>query len=108
MKKILFAAAALFISLAATAQVNEEQERLNQEPPVVTDRQVQRDAKKAAEVRSDNDKLPDNSEELKKQQAKDMKANKRDAKRQPRKTAVKTTTPAEQKTKKSSTKPEKQ
>lgn len=83
--------AALLLSLAAAAQINEEQERLNQEPPVVTERQVQRDAKVAAEVRADNDKLPDNSRQLQKQQTQDMKANRRDAARPP-KTEPATTT----------------
>lgn len=99
--KTIFAAATLIFSLAATAQVNEEQERINQEPPVVTERQVQTDAKKAAEVRADNDRLPDNTRQLQKQQAKDMRANKRDARSaaaQPATTPVKktSTTPGKQ------------
>lgn len=89
--KNIFAAIVLLLSLAATAQANEEQEKLNQEPPVVTERQVQTDAKKAAEVRADNGKLPDNSRQLQRQQTQDMKANRRDAARPP-KTQPATTT----------------
>lgn len=98
---------ALVCSLAVSAQVQDEQERLQQQPPVVTERQVQTDAKKAAEVRSDNDKLPDNEKQLKAQQAEDMRANKKDARRAANTTAE--AQPATTKsTKKTSTKPEKQ
>jgi hypothetical protein len=89
--KTLIAAAALIFSLSTAAQVNDEQERLNQEPPVTTERQVQNDAKKAAEVRAENDKLPDNSRQLKKQQTQDMRANKRDAARPPKSQPATTT-----------------
>lgn len=103
--KTLITAAAILLSFAATAQVQEEQERIAQEPPVVTDRQVQRDAKKAAEVREANENLPDNEQQLKKQQAKDMKANKKDAQR-----SAKNNTKAapSNKNKKSSTRPKNQ
>ncbi|MGV3459076.1 MAG: hypothetical protein ACO1N9_01350 [Flavobacterium sp.] len=103
--KTFFIAAALLLSVVVTAQTNEEQERLNQEPPVVTERQVQTDAKKAAEVRDANDNLPDNEQQLKKQQAEDMKANKRDAKRPAKKLEEQ---PADTKNKKTSTTPRKQ
>ena len=105
--KTALATIALVCSLAVSAQVQDEQERLQQQPPVVTERQVQTDAKKAAEVRSDNDKLPDTEKQLKAQQAEDLRANRRDAGRPAKATAelqpAKTTS-----TKKTSTKPEKQ
>lgn len=104
MKK-LFITAALLLSLAATAQVHEEQERLNQEQPVVTDGQVQRDAKRAAEVREANENLPDNERQLKKQQAKDMRANKKDAQRPAKNEEDTNAAPAK---KKSSNKPKNQ
>lgn len=100
MKKYILTAAAFFAFTAlASAQVQEEQDRLEQQPVPVTQKQVERQAKQAETTTIDEN---EKAELLKKQQKKDMRKNKQDAATAAPATSGNTTT------KKTSTKPGKQ
>ncbi len=75
--KTLFTIAAFFAFTAISfGQAQEEHERLQQQPPPVTQKQVEKHAEEAQEMREAN---PRQDAQLKKQQKEDLKANKRDA-----------------------------
>lgn len=76
MKTIITLYALLAFTVSSFGQVQEEQERLEQLPPPVTQRQVEQHAEEAAEMRVASPKY---DEKLQKQQKEDMKANRRDA-----------------------------
>ncbi|OYQ41519.1 hypothetical protein CHU92_04335 [Flavobacterium cyanobacteriorum] len=75
--KILIIIAALFgFGALSYGQAQDEQERLEQLPPPVTQRQVEQHANEADEMRVAD---PAFDRQLKKQQIKDMKENRKDA-----------------------------
>lgn len=77
MKKLQLTILSFFAFTAiGFAQAQEEQERLEQQPPPVTQRQVENDAQTASEMRKADKQ---NAEKLKTQQKEDMKKNRQDA-----------------------------